>query len=90
MRTVLLVLAAMVAGQNGTAIDHLSSRETALIAEISASGRCVSAEESADARVKERPKIAPGAPPLLSFRYYEGAQHHKFGNADLLLDDAGH
>ena len=34
--------------------------------------------------------IAPGAPPALSFRYYEGKLHHRFGNAELLLDDAGH
>jgi hypothetical protein len=27
---------------------------------------------------------------LLSFRYYEGKQHHRFGNSELMLDDAGH
>ena len=45
--------------------------------------------ESPDARLKI-PKIAPGQPPLLMFRYYEGKLHHRFGNADLMLDDAGH
>ena len=26
----------------------------------------------------------------LSFRYYEGRMHHRYGNLDLVLDDAGH
>ena len=43
-----------------------------------------------DERVAHSSMIAPGAPPALSFRYYEGKLHHRFGNAELLLDDAGH
>jgi hypothetical protein len=35
-------------------------------------------------------EIAPGPPPLLAFRYYEGQQRHRFSNAELMLDDAGH
>ncbi len=54
------------------------------------SGRCVTLAETPDARVNPRPTIAPGPPPLLSFRYYEGKAHHRFGNTDLMLDDAGH
>ena len=53
-------------------------------------GRCVALGESPDARVTREPMIAPGPPPLLSFRYYEGKEHHRFGNSDLMLDDAGH
>ena len=34
--------------------------------------------------------IAPGAPPVLSFRYFAGAERHRFGNLDLVIDDAGH
>jgi hypothetical protein len=34
--------------------------------------------------------IAPGAPPLLAFRYFEGKDRHRFGQLDLVLDDAGH
>jgi hypothetical protein len=52
--------------------------------------RCLSVGETPDQRVSPPPMIAPGAPPLLSFRYYEGAVHHRYGNADLMLDDAGH
>jgi hypothetical protein len=54
------------------------------------SGRCVTLAETPDARVAAQPQIAPGPPPLLSFRYYEGKLHHRFGNTDLMLDDAGH
>jgi hypothetical protein len=54
------------------------------------SGRCVTLAETPDARVEQKPMIAPGPPPLLSFRYYEGKAHHRFGNTDLMLDDAGH
>jgi hypothetical protein len=58
--------------------------------QVAESGRCVTLAETPDARVEERPMIAPGPPPLLSFRYYEGKAHHRFGNTDLMLDDAGH
>ena len=34
--------------------------------------------------------IAPGAPPILSFRYFAGSERHRFGNLDLVIDDAGH
>ncbi len=54
------------------------------------SGRCVTLAEKPDARVEHKSLIAPGPPPLLSFRYYEGKAHHRFGNSDLMLDDAGH
>jgi hypothetical protein len=37
-----------------------------------------------------RKQIAPGAPPLLSFRYFEGADRHRFGKLDVIMDDAGH
>lgn len=64
------------------------SEET--LEQISASGRCADVAESADQRVSTKPVIAPGQAPVLSFRFYEGKQHHRFGNAELLLDDAGH
>lgn len=63
---------------------------TAIIDQVLASGRVVGLGDTPDQRVSPRPMIAPGAPPLLSFRYYEGAVHHRYGNADLMLDDAGH
>ncbi len=61
-----------------------------IIQQISASGRCADVAESADARVAPRPAVTPGPPPLLSFRYYEGKLHHRYGNSELMLDDAGH
>ena len=54
------------------------------------SGRCAALGESPDARVAPRAMIAPGPPPVLSFRLSQGKEHHQFGNSDLMLDDAGH
>ncbi|MBV8811863.1 MAG: hypothetical protein JO033_24600 [Acidobacteriaceae bacterium] len=65
-------------------------RTEAVIQEVSASGRCADVAESPDSRVAPQPAVAPGPPPLLSFRYYEGKLHHRFGNSELMLDDAGH
>lgn len=79
MLPILFVLAA------AAAID-----DQAVVKQIADSGRCVEAAENPDARVGKKAEIAPGAPPILSFRYYEGKQHHRFGNGELLLDDAGH
>lgn len=85
MKNGLLVTACMlfVFGQ------QLSTDEANLKA-IAVSGRCATVAETADERVQTRPIIAPGEPPLLSFRYYEGQSHHRYGNSDLMLDDAGH
>jgi hypothetical protein len=58
--------------------------------QVAESGRCLTLAESPDARVRPKPRIAPGQPPILMFRYYEGKLHHRFGNDDLMLDDAGH
>jgi hypothetical protein len=55
-----------------------------------ASARCADLFESPDERVKPSIKIAPGAPPLLSFRYFEGKMRQRFSGIDLMLDDAGH
>jgi hypothetical protein len=52
--------------------------------------RCVMLAESPSARVAPSQQIAPGPPPLVSFRYYEGRMHHRYGGLDLVLDDAGH
>jgi hypothetical protein len=64
--------------------------ENDLIAHIAASGRCVSVAETPDSRVGPGMQIAPGPPPLVSFRYYQGKLHQRFGNSELMLDDAGH
>lgn len=58
--------------------------------QIAESGRCADWPESPDKRVALSPAIAPGPPPVLSFRLYEGKRHGRFNNSDLMLDDAGH
>lgn len=61
-----------------------------LIKQIGSSGRVLEIAVSDSERVSPPPQIAPGAPPLLSFRFFEGKQRHRFGDLDLVLDDAGH
>ena len=62
----------------------------ATVQSVADSGRCADLAETPDERVAPSRLIAPGAPPLLSFRFYEGKLHNRYGNQDLLLDDAGH
>ena len=78
---IVLLYLAMAAG--GGNLDRLTK-------EIAVSGQAVELAATPSQRVAPRPEIAPGPPPLLSFRYYEGQQHHRFSNAELMLDDAGH
>jgi len=61
-----------------------------LTKEIAASGQVVGLVATPSGRVAPPIEIAPGQPPLLSFRYYEGQQRHGFSNTELMLDDAGH
>jgi hypothetical protein len=61
-----------------------------LIAHVAASARALQVAESSAERGSKPPALAPGAPPLLSFRYFDGKQRHRFGNLDLVMDDAGH
>ena len=34
--------------------------------------------------------LAPGDAPLLRFRYLDGKRRQRFGDLDLVMDDAGH
>ena len=61
-----------------------------LTREIAASGQVLELGRTPSERVAPPARIAPGPPPLLSFRYYEAQQRHKFSNTELMLDDAGH
>lgn len=61
-----------------------------LIQEIAVSGRVVELVEAPSRRMAPPERIAPGAPPLLSFRFFEGRDRHRFGKLDLVMDDAGH
>jgi tetratricopeptide (TPR) repeat protein len=60
-----------------------------LLDDAARSGRVLQAGAFAD-RLGTTRQIAPGRPPLLEFRYLEGAARHRFGNLDLVIDDAGH
>jgi hypothetical protein len=46
--------------------------------------------ESPSERLSPRALYAPGAPPLLSFRYFDASDRGRFGNLGLMTDDAGH
>jgi len=61
-----------------------------LVLQIAASGRMISIGESPSQRIAAVPRLAPGQPPLLSFRYFEGKDRRRFTGLDLVLDDAGH
>jgi hypothetical protein len=74
---------ALPATQEETLIQELTTL-------VSVSGRALSVAESPSERVSTSFQVAPGAPPLLSFRYFEGKQRHRYGKLDLVMDDAGH
>jgi hypothetical protein len=54
------------------------------------SGRVLLLGQSDAERLDGEVSVAPGMPPVLSFRYLEGAARHRFGDLDLMVDDAGH
>ncbi|HEY2012460.1 MAG TPA: hypothetical protein VGH38_03115 [Bryobacteraceae bacterium] len=65
-------------------------RSVAMIEQISASGQVLEIATPSSERLMAPGLIAPGAPPLLGFRALEGKLRHRFGDLDLVLDDAGH
>jgi hypothetical protein len=69
-----------------------ASNEAAVswIQRVAESGQVMEIATSPSERLAPPALIAPGAPPLLSFRALEGKQRHRFGDLDLVLDDAGH
>ena len=67
-----------------------SSELQRLTRDVAASGQVVGLATRPSDRVAVPPQIAPGAPPLLAFRYYEGRDRHRFTGTELMLDDAGH
>ena len=60
-------------------------RVETLVKRVAQSGRVLALIPKLDDEVR----IAPGAPPLLAFRYLEGRERGRFGGLDLVLDDAG-
>jgi hypothetical protein len=61
-----------------------------LIQAIVLSGRVVDISEPPSERLSPTTLIAPGAPPVLSFRYFDATDRGRFGNLGLMTDDAGH
>ena len=82
-----LLLAMFFTGPPG---DAGEGRIRQLIADVAASGRVLTIEEAHKRLADPRMQIAPGAPPFLAFRYFQGADRHRFSKLDLMLDDAGH
>ena len=57
---------------------------------VADSGRVLEIGVAPSERATPPLQIAPGQPPLVRFRYFEGQMRHQFGNLDLVTDDAGH
>ena len=68
----------------------LDERTADLVNRIADSGQIVEIATPASERLAPSARIAPGAPPALGFRMIEGQLRHRFGDLDLVLDDAGH
>jgi hypothetical protein len=68
----------------------LDERTADLVKQIADSGQVVDIAMPASERLAPSARIAPGAPPALGFRMIEGQLRHRFGDLDLVLDDAGH
>lgn len=64
--------------------------EARLLRDIERSGRLGLIGVSASERLKPVGRLAPGDPPMLAFRYLEDRRRHRFGELDLMMDDAGH
>jgi hypothetical protein len=65
-------------------------RPLTLVRQIADSGQVLEIAIPAAERLQPPDRIAPGAPPLLRFRTFEGNERHRFANLDLVMDDAGH
>lgn len=89
-KVVLLAAAAATMGRQTPNAVQAAHPENAVMKQIDESGRCATLGKTAEQRVAGPPKIAPGQAPIVSFKYYEDAKHHRFGNINVMLDDAGH
>ena len=61
-----------------------------LIDAMALSERVVGISDSPSERLSPLALLAPGAPPVLSFRYFDASDRGRFGNLGLMTDDAGH
>ncbi len=60
------------------------------LAEILATGRVQTFGITSSERLKPTARLAPSDPPVLRFRYLDGKRRHRFGDLNLVMDDAGH
>jgi hypothetical protein len=67
-----------------------SQQQESLVKQVATSGRVLEIAVTPSERLAPPVQVAPGAPPLLSFRFFEGKERHRFGELDLVIDDAGH
>ncbi len=67
-----------------------SPTTAALVKQVAESGRVLELAQPPSQRIAPPAKVAPGAPPLLTFRFFEGKQRHRFDDLGLVIDDAGH
>jgi hypothetical protein len=61
-----------------------------LIEAFAMSSRVVDMSEPSSEKLSPPMLIAPGAPPVLSFRTFDATDRGRFGNLGLMTDDAGH
>ena len=78
-RLLILVLLAAPAFSNEDTLERILN-----------SGRVQTLAVSASDRLRPEARLAPGDAPLLRFRYLDGKRRHRFGDLDLVMDDAGH
>ena len=95
MHTAILFLTLLLQASqaNPASPGNITDREAhirELIGDIARSGRVLNLGNTKERLSDPRQQIAPGAPPLLSFRYFDGADRHRFGKLDVIMDDAGH
>ena len=57
---------------------------------VALSSRATSLSQVPSERLSPPKLFAPGAPPVLSFRYFDASDRGRFGNLGLMTDDAGH
>ncbi len=72
------------------AVAGNATAEARLLRAVERSGRLGLIGVSASERLRPMGRLAPGDAPLLSFRYLEDRRRHRFGELDLMMDDAGH
>ena len=61
-----------------------------LVGKVALCGQALELADSPSERITPPKQVPPGAPPLLGFRTIEGRLRHRFGDLDLVMDDAGH